>query len=146
MCHGQSRRAQALAVLAMSSLAFSVGGFQAAAEPLHSRSQVTPSGTPSKEKCQLRVFTINRGKLEEFTRAWRAGVYPLRQKHGFTVPAAWAVSESNQFVWLLCYAGPEEWEAKERSYYASEERSSLHPDPRQFIARVERWFVTPVVP
>lgn len=146
MCHRQSVRAQALAVLVMSSLAFGVGGFQAAGWPSTRGVKVPLLGTPSTEKCQLRVFTINRGKLEEFSRAWRAGVYPLRQKHGFTVPGAWAVPESNQFVWLLCYSGPEEWEARDRSYYASEERSSLNPDPRQFIARVERWFVTPVVP
>jgi hypothetical protein len=57
-----------------------------------------------------------------------------------------AVPETNQFFWLLCYAGPEDWEAKDKAYYASEERGNLAPDPRQFIARVERWFVVPVMP
>ena len=105
------------------------------------------SASPAaKEKCQLRVFTINREKLDDFTKAWREGVLPLRRKHGFTVPLAWAVPETNQFFWLLCYAGPEDWEAKDKAYYASEERGKLTPDPRHFIARVERWFVVSVLP
>jgi hypothetical protein len=99
----------------------------------------------AEEKCQLRVFTINRDKLADFTKAWQEGVLPLRRKQGFTVPFAWAVPETNQFFWLLCYAGPEDWEAKDKAYYASEERSRLTPDPRQFIARVERWFVVPIL-
>ena len=97
-------------------------------------------------KCQMRLFTINRGKLDDFVKAWLKGVYPLRLKHGFTIPAAWAVPETNQFMWALCYEGPEEWDAKEAAYYGSEERGALDPDPRQLIARVERWFITPVVP
>ena len=111
--------------------------------------QTPPVGSASpaaREKCQLRVFTINRDKLDDFTRAWREGVLPLRQKHGFTVPFASAVPETNQFYWLLCYAGPEDWETKDKAYYASEERSKLSPDPRQFIARIERWFGVPVLP
>jgi len=27
---------------------------------------------------QLRMYTINRGKMDDFVRAWKAGVYPLR--------------------------------------------------------------------
>jgi hypothetical protein len=69
----------------------------------------------------------------------------LLSSYSFTVPFASAVPETNQFFWLLCYAGPEDWDAKDKAYYASEERSRLKPDPRQFIARVERWFVVPVL-
>jgi hypothetical protein len=97
------------------------------------------------EKCQLRVFTINRDKMADFTRVWQEGVLPLRRKQGFTVPFAWTVPETNQFFWLLCYAGPEGWEAKDEAFYASEERGRLTPDPRQYIARIERWFVEPVL-
>jgi hypothetical protein len=139
---GAARAVAALLVIQVSSRS---GGLEAVHARPGRAAQPTVSGTPSTGKCQLRVFTINRGKLDEFTQAWRAGVYPLRRKHGFTVPVAWAVPDTNQFVWLLCYAGPEDWEAKDRAYYASEERVRLDPDPRQLIARAERWFVTPVV-
>lgn len=97
-------------------------------------------------RCQLRVFTINRGKMEEFRAAWLAGVHPLRLKHGFTIPASWSVADTNQFMWLLCYRGPETFESKDAAYYASAERQVLKPDPREFIARAEQWFIAPTPP
>ena len=121
------------------------------------KSQVQPvtpepsvvSATPAPQShaplVQLRLFTINRGKLDLFVQAWKEGVYPLRQKHGFLIPAAWAIEETNQFVWIVIYDGPESWETKEADYYGSDERRTMDPDPAQWIARVERWFVTPVV-
>jgi len=94
---------------------------------------------------QLRMYTINRGKMDDFVRAWKAGVYPLRQKLGFRIDGAWVIKERNQFVWLLSYDG-EDWEAKDAGYYASPERKALNPDPAQFIALAEHWFLTEVLP
>ena len=95
---------------------------------------------------QLRIYTINRGKLDDFVTAWRAGVYPLRQRFGFTIDAAWVIGERNEFVWVLTYDGPEEWQAREAAYYASPERAALDPDPAQYIARAEQWFISPILP
>ncbi len=75
---------------------------------------------------QLRMYTINRGKLDDFVRAWRAGVYPLRVKQGFRIDGTWVIKERNQFVWLLSYDGAD-WEAKDTAYYASPERAALEP-------------------
>ncbi len=93
---------------------------------------------------QLRIFTINRGKMDDFVQAWREGVYPLRLKHGFSIPAAWVIKDRNEFMWILTYDGPDDWETKDAAYYASEDRTVLDPDPRQYIARSERWFTTPI--
>ncbi len=95
---------------------------------------------------QLRVYTVNRGKMQDFVRAWRDGVYPLRLKHGFRITGAWVIEETNQFVWLMSYAGPEAWDDKERAYYESPERTSLAPDPTHYVARAEQYFLTPVLP
>lgn len=97
-------------------------------------------------QCEVRVYTINKGKMAEFVSAWRTGVYPLRLKHGFTIPAAWSVADSNQFMWIMCYAGAEGFQARDAAYYASSDRQTMKPDPRDFIARAEKWPMTPVVP
>jgi hypothetical protein len=94
---------------------------------------------------QLRVFTINRGQMDRFLDAWVRGVPPLRLKHGFRIDGAWVVPERNEFLWVLSYDGPEGFAAKDSAYYASAERGALNPDPVQFIARAERWFVRPVI-
>jgi hypothetical protein len=58
----------------------------------------------------------------------RAGVEgwcdPLRLKHGYRIDGAWVIKERNEFVWLL---------------------SRVDPDPAQYIAKAERWFLTPVL-
>jgi len=92
---------------------------------------------------QLRMYTINRGKLDDFVRAWRAGVCPLRVKQGFRIDGTWVIKERNQFVWLLSYDGAD-WEAQDTAYYASPERAALDPDPAQLIAHSEQWFLTQV--
>lgn len=92
---------------------------------------------------QLRRYTINRGKLDDFVAAWQRGVVPLRQRHGFHVDGAWLIRDRSEFVWLMRYDG-DDWEAKDKAYYASPERAALSPDPAQLIAKVEHWFVTPV--
>ncbi len=95
---------------------------------------------------QLRIYTINRGKMDEFVKAWLAGVYPLRLRLGYTIPSAWVIKERNEFVWVLSYEGPQDWQAREAAYYGSPERAALNPDPAQFIAQAEQWFISPVLP
>ncbi|MBI3998235.1 MAG: NIPSNAP family protein [Armatimonadetes bacterium] len=93
---------------------------------------------------QLRIYTINRGKLDHFVDAWRKGVVPLRAKFGFRVDAAWVIRERSEFVWIVSRDGPD-WAAQEKAYYASAERAALDPDPAQYIARAEQWLITPVL-
>lgn len=93
---------------------------------------------------QLRIFTINKGKMDEFVQAWKAGVYPLRLKHGYRIDGAWVVKERNEFVWLLSHDG-DDWDALEAAYYGSSERAAVSPDPRQYIAKAESAFLSRVI-
>ena len=93
---------------------------------------------------QLRIYTVNRGALDEFAAEWRAKIRPLRMKLGYQISGAWTVQATNQFVWLLSYDGPEDWEAHDQAYYQSDERHAMQPDPARHIARVEHYFVDSV--
>jgi len=55
------------------------------------------------------------------------------------------IRERNQFVWILSYAGREDWAAQEAAYHNSPERRALDPDPGQYVAGQDRWFLTPVL-
>jgi len=89
------------------------------------------------------VFFRHDASLVGFS--WTDGVYPLRTRSGYRVEGAWIIRERNEFIWLLSRDG-NDWEAAEQAYYASAERAAVHPDPAQYIAKVEKWFVTPVLP
>jgi hypothetical protein len=99
----------------------------------------------SAQRTQLRIYTINRDRLDDFVDAWRKGVVPLRQKFGFKVEGAWVIRERNEFVWLMSYEGPDDWETAESAYYASAQRAAVEPDPAQYIAQPEGWFIEPVL-
>ena len=100
---------------------------------------------PGSSVVQLRFYTIDKGRLDDFANAWRAGVYPLRLKMGYQIPFAAKIPSTNQFVWLLAYDGPESWEQKEADYYGSTARKGLSPDPAQWIARPEQLMIQPIV-
>lgn len=93
---------------------------------------------------ELRIYTINRGRLDDFVNAWRDGVYPLRHQYGFKIPAAWVIREENQFVWILGYDGPLEWDEAQAAYYGSSARENLENDPVPFIARTENLRISAV--
>jgi hypothetical protein len=93
---------------------------------------------------QLRIYTINKGKMDEFVKLWRANVVPLRQKHGFTVEAGWIVEGENRFVWMMSLADGD-WKSKDEAYHSSPERKALNPDPGSLVAHMELRFVVSVL-
>ena len=60
---------------------------------------------------------------------------------------AWVIRERNEFVWIVSYDGPEDWDAKQAAYYGSQERAAVDPelDLAQYIAKTERWLIDPVL-
>jgi hypothetical protein len=94
---------------------------------------------------QLRRYTINRGRMDDFLRAWMAGVHPLRLKYGFRIDGTWIIRERNEFIWLVSYDGID-WDGREAEFRGSPERAAVDPDPAQYIAKNEHWFITEVLP
>jgi len=92
---------------------------------------------------QLRIYTINRGALDQWVSEWEQQIKPLRLRLGFEILGAWKIRETNQFAWLLGYHGPESWETLDNAFHQSEERRSMRPDPARHIARIEQYFVQP---
>jgi hypothetical protein len=93
---------------------------------------------------ELRVYTVKPGAMEAWLAEWRAHVYPLRLKLGFSIPAAWVVEGGERFVWLLEYAG-DDYEDANEAYYASQERRALEPEPTRHLAATEHWPLRAIV-
>lgn len=93
---------------------------------------------------QLRIYTITPGNLQQFAREWQEKIRPAREKVGFSIPGAWSVPETGQFVWLMEYPDAAAWEERDRAYFDSDERKAMDPNPARLIAKMEQYFVEPV--
>lgn len=82
---------------------------------------------------QVRITRIRPGKLDQFITEWTATVARLRRRWGFTIVGAWAVDETNDFVWILGYDGDGTFADADAAYYDSDERREFDPDPSRLI-------------
>ena len=80
---------------------------------------------------QLREYTIEDGRLDDFVREWREQVLPLRVSMGFSVLGPWIERDASRFVWVVGYDG--DIEEANRAYYESDVRQALHPDPARLV-------------
>jgi hypothetical protein len=69
---------------------------------------------------QLRRYTVEPGRMADFTTWWPSIVAP-RAKYGFRVVFAYADEENDQFVWAVEHEG--DFDAAEKEYLASPERA-----------------------
>ena len=94
---------------------------------------------------EMRDFKIQSGRMAAFIAAWRAGVVPMRQRHGFRIAGAWTVASEDRFIWILEADGTRaEFEGRDARYYESQERARIDPDPRQWIEAHSSVFLDPV--
>ena len=99
--------------------------------------------TAAARTTELRDYQVAEGHLADFIAAWRSGVVPLRERHGFRVDGAWVARDELRFVWLLSLdADRAEFERRNEAYYSDPARKALSPDPAQWI---EKQFATYVV-
>ena len=94
---------------------------------------------------QLRRYRIEAGKLTDFVEAWTDGVVPLRDQFGFEFRGAWAIEETNEFVWIIGHDHPDGFEAADQEYYSSPERAVLSPDPAQYVEVADHNMAIPVL-
>jgi hypothetical protein len=80
---------------------------------------------------QLREYTIEERKLDDFVREWRELVLPLRVAQGFSVLGPWVERDASRFVWIVGYDG--DLEAANEAYHESTERQAMSPDPARLV-------------
>lgn len=94
----------------------------------------------------LRIYIINREEPDALVREFREQIRPLRGKSGFEIDGALCVPETNPFVRLMRYDGPEDRDTLDRSFHTHAIRRSMQPDPARNIARASNHFLEPVGP
>lgn len=94
-------------------------------------------------RSQLRIYTLHPETADEFVALFHRELVPLRATHGYTLDGAWLADDRTRFVWVTSHDCPDGWEAAEKAYYESPERSSIPFDPGDFIVSMDISMVQP---
>lgn len=86
---------------------------------------------------QVRLYTINRGKMESWIKLFNERLAPIHEKYGMQIGGAWVYPKQNEFIWLRVFDTAEEEKAKTEAYFKLPERVAVGDLPSQHIAKTE---------
>ena len=90
----------------------------------------------------LRVYTVNKGKMDEWLKHFKSVLVSMMQKHGMSVHSAWVNADRTEFIWIREYRGGD-IEGCEKPFYASPEWSETVDYTRSMLAKVEIRVIEP---
>ena len=86
---------------------------------------------------QLRIYTINQGMMESWTKLFTEKIVPIHRKHGMSVEQAWINKANSEFVWIRSFANAQEMEQKSAAWLELPERKALGNEPNRHIAKMD---------
>jgi hypothetical protein len=86
---------------------------------------------------EVRIYTLNKGKLDDFVKLWNEKLAPIHQKYGLKILGAWVNRPQNEFVWIRVFENEADRDEKTKTYMTSPERKALGDQPQQLEAKIE---------
>ena len=86
---------------------------------------------------QLRVYTVNRGKMDEWVRWFSEKLVPVAKQAGHSILGPWVNEAKTEFVWIRAYESAEDAKAKDEAFYGSAAWKAIAPEARDFIAKAD---------
>ena len=86
-------------------------------------------------QAQIRIYTINRGQLDDFLKHFQEEVMPLHEKVGWPIVASWVNRPQNEFIWIRTYKDAADLEAKTKAFQAK--RAELNIQLGGHVAKME---------
>ena len=93
---------------------------------------------------QLRMYTVNRGMMDQRVKHFNEVLIPMQEKHGIKIDGTWVNADNNQFIWIRSFADAEDLKAKEAAFYGSPEWNAVVDHTRSHIARTVVQAMAPV--
>ena len=93
---------------------------------------------------QLRMYTVNRGMMDQWVKHFTETLIPLQEKLGIKIDGTWVNEDRNQFIWIRTFADAEDVKAKEAAFYASPEWLAVVDHTRSHLARLDVHTMEPV--
>jgi heme-degrading monooxygenase HmoA len=86
---------------------------------------------------EVRIYTANKGKLDEFVKVWTEKLQPIHEQYGLKILGAWVNRPENEFVWIRAFESEADRDAKVEAYFASPERKAIGDLPQSLLAKTE---------
>ena len=86
---------------------------------------------------QLRMYTVNRGMMDQWVKLFNETIVPIQEKHGIKIDGKWVNEDKNQFIWIRSFADAEDVKAKEAAFSGSPEWKAVVNQVRSHLARME---------
>ena len=68
---------------------------------------------------QIRIYTINKGEMDNFLKHFKEDIKPLHEKIGIPIVGAWVNRPQNEFIWIRTYRDKTEMEVKTKEFQAA---------------------------
>ena len=68
---------------------------------------------------QIRIYTINKGEMDNFLKHFKEDIMTLHQKIGVPIVGTWVNRPQNEFIWVRTYKDKAELEAKTKEFQAA---------------------------
>jgi hypothetical protein len=81
-----------------------------------SQSEIADALEESDMISQIRIYTINKGEMDNFLKHFREEIIPLHEKIGVPIVGSWVNRPQNEFIWVRTYKDKAEIEAKTKEF------------------------------
>ena len=68
---------------------------------------------------QIRIYTINKGEMDNFLRHFKEDIVALHEKIGIPIVGTWVNRAQNEFIWVRNYKDKAELDAKTKELQAA---------------------------
>ncbi|MEO6162882.1 MAG: NIPSNAP family protein [Candidatus Binatia bacterium] len=74
---------------------------------------------------QIRIYTINKGELDNFLAHFKQDIVPLHERLGIPIVGTWVNRQQNEFIWVRSYNDKADLEAKGKAFQAEVAKAGI---------------------
>jgi len=76
-------------------------------------------------QAQIRIYTINKGELDNFIKHFKEETKPIHDKVGWPIVASWVNRPQNEFIWIRTHEDAADLEAKTKAFRREVEAAGI---------------------
>jgi hypothetical protein len=76
-------------------------------------------------QAQIRIYTINKGELDNFLKHFESEVVELHKKANWPIVSTWVNRPQNEFIWVRTHTDAADLEAKTKAFFAARDAAGV---------------------